>query len=64
MEIQKTDWGYIRWMPELQTSWPESMQVGQVVIEPGKIMLPHLHYEDVYKRQTMHHLSLLSPKGT
>ena len=48
MEIQKTDWGYIRWMPELQTSWPESMQVGQVVIEPGKIMLPHLHYEEQF----------------
>ena len=48
METQKTDWGYIEWMPELHSGWPEPMQVGQVVIEPGKVLLPHLHYEEQF----------------
>lgn len=50
MRVQKMDWGYIEWMePENAMEGNEaSLHVGKVYIDPGKTMLPHVHYEEQF----------------
>lgn len=50
MRIQKMEWGYIEWMePDNAMEGNEaSLHVGKVHIDPGKTMLPHVHYEEQF----------------
>lgn len=46
MNIQKTDWGYIEWIRKAESQ--PSMNIGKVVCYPGKLMYPHIHYEEQF----------------
>lgn len=50
MRIQKTDWGYIEWLEpdNFKEGEEASLRMGKVHIEAGKIMLPHVHYEEQF----------------